>query len=107
MRWVASLVADCNRILIRGGVFLYPGDARPGYGAGRVRVLYEASPIAFVVEQAGGHAITGQGAVLDVVPKTLHERAFADVRIATGSGTDREPLRAGLRGHFPSSRRHL
>ncbi len=75
MRWVASLVADCNRILIRGGVFLYPGDARPGYGAGRVRVLYEASPIAFVVEQAGGHAITGQGAVLDVEPKTLHERA--------------------------------
>lgn len=75
MRWVASLVADCNRILIRGGVFLYPGDARPGYGAGRVRVLYEASPIAFVVEQAGGHAITGQGAVLDIEPKTLHERA--------------------------------
>ena len=75
MRWVASLVADCNRILIRGGVFLYPGDARPGYGAGRVRVLYEAAPIAFVVEQAGGHAITGQGAVLDIEPKTLHERA--------------------------------
>ena len=75
MRWVASLVADCNRILIRGGVFLYPGDARPGYGAGRVRVLYEAAPIAFVVEQAGGHAITGQGAVLDIEPTTLHQRA--------------------------------
>ena len=76
MRWVASLVADCNRVLMRGGVFLYPGDARPGYGAGRVRVLYEASPIAFVVEQAGGHAITGQGgAVLDIVPTALHQRA--------------------------------
>ena len=74
MRWVASLVADCNRILIRGGVFLYPGDARPGYAEGRVRVLYEAAPIAFVVEQAGGHAITGAGAVLDIVPKTLHQR---------------------------------
>lgn len=75
MRWVASLVADCNRVLIRGGVFLYPGDARPGYGEGRVRVLYEASPIAFVVEQAGGHAITGRGsAVMDVAPTRLHQR---------------------------------
>ncbi len=74
MRWVASLVADCNRVLIRGGVFLYPGDARPGYAEGRVRVLYEASPIAFVVEQAGGQAITGQGAVMDVEPTRLHQR---------------------------------
>ncbi len=76
MRWVASLVADCNRVLMRGGVFLYPGDARPGYGEGRIRVLYEASPIAFVVEQAGGHAITGfGGTVMDIEPKTLHQRA--------------------------------
>ena len=74
MRWIASLVADCNRILIRGGVFLYPGDARPGYAHGRVRVLYEAAPIAFIVEQAGGTAITGAGAVLDIEPRTLHER---------------------------------
>ena len=74
MRWIASLVADCNRILIRGGVFLYPGDARPGYVHGRVRVLYEAAPIAFIVEQAGGSAITGAGAVLDIEPRTLHER---------------------------------
>ena len=74
MRWVASLVADCNRVLIRGGVFLYPGDARPGYAEGRVRVLYEAAPIAFVVEQAGGHAITGRGAVMDVEPTHLHQR---------------------------------
>ena len=76
MRWVASLVADCNRVLIRGGVYLYPGDARPGYGEGRIRVLYEASPIAFVVEQAGGHAITGTGgAIMDIVPAKLHQRA--------------------------------
>ena len=74
MRWVASLVADCNRILIRGGAFLYPGDARPGYAEGRVRVLYEAAPIAFVVEQAGGRAVTGAGAVLDIVPTGLHQR---------------------------------
>ena len=76
MRWVASLVADCNRVLIRGGVYLYPGDARPGYGEGRIRVLYEAAPIAFVVEQAGGHAITGTGgAIMDIVPAKLHQRA--------------------------------
>ena len=76
MRWVASLVADCNRVLMRGGVFLYPGDARPGYGEGRIRVLYEASPIAFVVEQAGGHAITGfGGTVMDIAPTKLHQRA--------------------------------
>lgn len=76
MRWVASLVADCNRVLIRGGVFLYPGDARPGYAEGRVRVLYEAAPIAFVVEQAGGQAITGRGgAVMDIEPTRLHQRA--------------------------------
>ena len=74
MRWIASLVADCNRVLIRGGVFLYPGDARPGYEQGRVRVLYEAAPIAFIVEQAGGSATTGTGAVLDIEPRTLHER---------------------------------
>ncbi|MGI3901307.1 MAG: class 1 fructose-bisphosphatase [Janthinobacterium lividum] len=76
MRWVASLVADCNRVLMRGGVFLYPGDARPGYGEGRIRVLYEASPIAFVVEQAGGRAITGfGGTVMDIEPTRLHQRA--------------------------------
>ncbi|WP_237477313.1 class 1 fructose-bisphosphatase [Lichenibacterium dinghuense] len=76
MRWVASLVADCNRVLMRGGVFLYPGDARPGYGEGRIRVLYEASPIAFVVEQAGGHAVTGFGGrVMDIEPRKLHQRA--------------------------------
>ena len=76
MRWVASLVADCNRVLMRGGVFLYPGDARPGYGEGRIRVLYEAAPIAFVVEQAGGHAVTGfGGSVMDIAPTRLHQRA--------------------------------
>ncbi len=76
MRWVASLVADCNRVLMRGGVFLYPGDARPGYGEGRIRVLYEAAPIAFVVEQAGGHAVTGfGGTVMEIEPTRLHQRA--------------------------------
>ena len=54
MRWIASLVAEAYRILIRGGVFLYPGDQRPGYGQGRLRLVYEANPIAMLIEQAGG-----------------------------------------------------
>ena len=74
MRWVASLVAEAHRILMRGGVFLYPADDRPGYGNGRVRVLYEAAPIAWVIEQAGGAASTGTEAVLEVVPSKLHQR---------------------------------
>lgn len=74
MRWVASLVAECQRILMRGGVFLYPVDARPGYGTGRLRVLYEAFPIGWIVEQSGGAAITGSEPILDIVPSSLHQR---------------------------------
>lgn len=73
MRWTASPVAEFQRILKRGGVFLYPGDARPGYTAGRLRLVYEANPIAFIVEQAGGAATTGTQRILDVVPAALHE----------------------------------
>lgn len=74
LRWVASLVAELHRILTRGGVFLYPQDRRPSYRAGRLRLLYEASPVAFLVEQAGGRASTGRLRVLDVVPEDLHQR---------------------------------
>src|SRR5262249_53789057 len=74
MRWIGSLVADAFRILTRGGIFLYPGDRRKGYTNGRLRLLYEASPIAMIVEQAGGACITGTERVLDLVPSTLHER---------------------------------
>jgi fructose-1,6-bisphosphatase I len=74
MRWTASPVADVFRILARGGVFLYPGDLREGYRHGRLRLLYEASPIAFIVEQAGGAASTGERRLLDLVPHSLHER---------------------------------
>jgi fructose-1,6-bisphosphatase I len=74
MRWIASLVAECHRILARGGVFLYPRDARKGYGKGRLRLLYEANPIAFLIEQAGGSAIDGQRRILDIVPTALHQR---------------------------------
>jgi fructose-1,6-bisphosphatase I len=74
MRWIASLVAEAYRILIRGGVFLYPRDARKGYGNGRLRLVYEANPIAMLVEQAGGAATNGIHRILDLVPKELHQR---------------------------------
>jgi fructose-1,6-bisphosphatase I/sedoheptulose-1,7-bisphosphatase len=74
MRWIASLVAEAYRILVRGGVFLYPADSRRGSGQGRLRLLYEANPIGFVVEQAGGRASTGREPVLTVTPSGLHQR---------------------------------
>jgi fructose-1,6-bisphosphatase I len=74
MRWVGSLVADSWRIFRRGGVFLYPGDARDGYGDGRLRLIYEAAPVALLVEKAGGRAITGDMDILDVQPESLHQR---------------------------------
>ncbi len=74
MRWIASLVADCYRIMVRGGVFLYPGDQRKGYADGRLRLVYEANPIAFLVEQAGGSATDTVDPILDLVPTSLHQR---------------------------------
>ncbi|WP_425102359.1 class 1 fructose-bisphosphatase [Tropicibacter sp. S64] len=74
MRWIASLVAETHRILTRGGIFLYPSDARPGYLHGRLRYVYECAPIAFLVEQAGGRATDGQERILDAVPDALHAR---------------------------------
>lgn len=74
MRWVGSLVADCHRILARGGAYLYPRDSRPGYEQGRLRLVYEANPIAFLVEQAGGRAFDGWDRTLDKRPTALHER---------------------------------
>jgi fructose-1,6-bisphosphatase I len=74
MRWIASLVADAYRILIRGGVFLYPADQRRGYNNGRLRLIYEASPIAFVVEQAGGSATNTLRRILEIRPQGLHAR---------------------------------
>jgi fructose-1,6-bisphosphatase I/sedoheptulose-1,7-bisphosphatase len=74
MRWVASLVADAFRILTRGGIFLYPFDTRQPQRDGRLRLLYECNPVAFLIEQAGGAAGTGRRRVLDVVPTGLHQR---------------------------------
>ncbi|MFO7276290.1 MAG: class 1 fructose-bisphosphatase [Pseudomonadota bacterium] len=74
MRWIASLVAETHRILMRGGVFMYPRDRREHGRPGRLRLLYEANPIGFIVEQAGGRASTGEEPILDVVPTSLHQR---------------------------------
>ncbi|MDD4886981.1 MAG: class 1 fructose-bisphosphatase [Thiomonas sp.] len=74
MRWVGSMVADVHRILMRGGVFLYPWDQREPNKPGKLRLLYEANPMSFLVEQAGGAATNGAQRILDIAPTTLHER---------------------------------
>ena len=74
MRWIASMVAEAHRILMRGGVFLYPRDTKDASKPGRLRLLYEANPIGFVMEQAGGRASTGRQPMLGVVPGSLHQR---------------------------------
>jgi fructose-1,6-bisphosphatase I len=74
MRWVASMVADVHRIITRGGIFMYPRDAREPDKPGKLRIMYEANPMSFIVEQAGGAATNGRQRILDVQPQTLHER---------------------------------
>jgi fructose-1,6-bisphosphatase I/sedoheptulose-1,7-bisphosphatase len=74
MRWIASLVAETHRILMRGGVFLYPRDTRATGKPGRLRVLYETHPISFLVEQAGGLASTGDARAMELEPTSLHQR---------------------------------
>ncbi len=74
MRWVASMVADVHRILTRGGVFMYPWDQREPDKPGKLRLMYEANPMAFLVEQAGGAATNGKERILDITPQKLHER---------------------------------
>ena len=82
MRWVASMVADVYRILCRGGVFLYPKDAK--HKEGRLRLMYEANPMAFIIEQAGGMATDGTQRILDIQPTALHQR----VGVVLGSKTE-------------------
>ncbi|HEX7111635.1 MAG TPA: class 1 fructose-bisphosphatase, partial [Mizugakiibacter sp.] len=74
MRWVASMVADVHRIITRGGIFSYPLDAKCRAKGGRLRLMYEASPMALIVEQAGGAASTGRERLLEVRPSALHQR---------------------------------
>ncbi|WER44933.1 class 1 fructose-bisphosphatase [Cupriavidus sp. WKF15] len=74
MRWIASMVADVHRILTRGGIFMYPWDKREPQKAGKLRLMYEANPMAMLVEQAGGAATNGHIRILDVQPEKLHQR---------------------------------
>jgi fructose-1,6-bisphosphatase I len=92
MRWVASMVADVHRILSRGGVFLYPLDSKCAPQGGKLRLMYEANPMAFIVEQAGGAASTGRQRLMDVVPTGLHQR----VPVMLGS---REEVAEAVRQH--------
>ena len=74
MRWIASMVADVHRVLSRGGVFMYPWDKRDPKKAGKLRLMYEANPMSFLVEQAGGASINGTHTIMDLQPTGLHER---------------------------------
>jgi len=74
MRWIASMVAEAHRILLRGGVFLYPRDNKDPNKPGRLRLLYEANPVGFLIEQAGGRASSGREPILAVTPTALHQR---------------------------------
>ncbi|MFN9479702.1 MAG: class 1 fructose-bisphosphatase [Betaproteobacteria bacterium] len=77
MRWIASMVAEVHRILVRGGVFMYPRDTKTPGVHGRLRLMYEANPIGWIIEQAGGMASTGRGRILEVQPDKLHQKIAA------------------------------
>jgi len=86
MRWIASMVADVHRILMRGGVFMYPWDKREPNKPGKLRLMYEANPMSWLVEQAGGASTNGRQAILDIKPTGLHER----VSVILGSKSEVE-----------------
>ena len=88
MRWIASMVADVHRILTRGGVFMYPWDKREPHKPGKLRLLYEANPMSWLIEQAGGASTNGKQRILDLQPSQLHER----VSVILGSKNEVERL---------------
>ena len=90
MRWVASMVTDVHRIMTRGGVFMYPWDKREPNKPGKLRLLYEANPMSWLIEQAGGSATNGKQRILDIQPTTLHER----VSVMLGSKNEIERVTA-------------
>jgi fructose-1,6-bisphosphatase I / sedoheptulose-1,7-bisphosphatase len=90
MRWIASMVAEAHRILMRGGVFMYPRDTKDPEKPGRLRLLYEANPIGLVIEQAGGRCSTGRQPMLGVVPSSLHQR----IGVIFGSKNEVERIEA-------------
>jgi fructose-1,6-bisphosphatase I/sedoheptulose-1,7-bisphosphatase len=97
-RWIASMVAEAHRILMRGGVFLYPRDSKDPSKNGRLRLLYEANPIGFIMEQAGGRASTGRQPMLGVKPSALHQR------IGLVFGSKNEVERIERYHHEPATR---
>jgi fructose-1,6-bisphosphatase I len=86
MRWIASMVADVHRILTRGGIFMYPWDKREPGKPGKLRLMYEANPMGWLIEQAGGAASTGTERILDIQPTQLHQR----VSVVLGSKNEVE-----------------
>ena len=74
MRWVASMVAEVYRILTRGGIFMYPMDRKDPTKPGKLRLMYEANPMSFIIEQAGGMSSTGRQRIMDIQPEDLHQR---------------------------------
>lgn len=95
MRWVASMVGDVHRILTRGGVFMYPYDFKDPSKAGRLRLMYEANPMSWLIEQAGGAASTGRVRILEVAPNDLHQR----IQVVLGSKHEVERVTAYHQSH--------
>jgi fructose-1,6-bisphosphatase len=96
MRWIASQVAEAFRILTRGGAFLYPAGTRQPGSTGRLRLLYEANPVSFIIEQAGGLASTGHERVMGLTPAGLHQR----VPLIFGSRCEVERIERYHRDHL-------
>jgi fructose-1,6-bisphosphatase I/sedoheptulose-1,7-bisphosphatase/fructose-1,6-bisphosphatase I len=88
MRWIASMVADVHRILMRGGVFMYPRDTKDLSKPGRLRLMYEANPMSFVIEQANGLASTGRKRIMEVTPENIHQR----IPVVVGSRNEVERI---------------
>lgn len=96
MRWVAAMVGDIHRILCRGGIFAYPQDKRDPAKPGKLRLLYEANPMAFLIEQAGGKASTGDIRIMEIMPNEIHQR----VPVILGSKSEVE----ACLGYFESEK---
>lgn len=93
MRWIASMVADVHRIMMRGGIFMYPWDAREPGKPGKLRLMYEANPMGLIVERAGGKATDGVADILDIQPTRLHQR----VPVVLGSANEVEMVRTEMK----------
>ena len=94
MRWVASMVAEVHRILVRGGIFMYPWDNREPNKPGKLRLMYEGNPMSMIVEQAGGLSTTGREHIMDVEPAEIHQRC----PVVLGSKTEVETMMKYLKG---------